>query len=197
MRERRSTTEWRVCCRIVAPQSVLQANIEGQCLPSVRREFANASVQERLRCEILRRRHLDEDQASIRVIKRVRNNGIQRPISPPSRQTPKLSTQMVLVICSHREPDWQPWSTNLQVTRAVEPNLSLMATKLLSPALVRTRCRCTLCHSDDTYREGHRQGHRSRFKRCCAEPDGSEKTPGRLGSGNNEEDQRQPGGILV
>ena len=57
-----------------------------------------------------------------------------------------------------------------------------MATKLLSPAIVRrTRCRCTLCHSDDTSREGHRQGHRSKFKRYCAEPDGSEKTPGKTG----------------
>ena len=80
---------------------------------------------------------------------------------------------------SHREPDWQPWSTNLQVTQTVEPNLSQMATEQLSPAIVRrTRCHCTLCHSDDTFREGHCQGHHSRFKRCCAEPDGSEKTPG-------------------
>ena len=86
------------------------------------------------------------------------------------------------MIGSHREPEGQPWSTNLQVTRTVEPNLSQMATEPLSPAIVRrTRCRCTLCHSDDTSREGHCQGHRSRFKRCCAESDGSEKTPGKTG----------------
>ena len=63
------------------PKAYSSANIEGQCVPSVRHEFANASVQERLHCEILLRRHLDEDQPSIRVIKRVRNNEDQRPTS--------------------------------------------------------------------------------------------------------------------
>ena len=82
----------------------------------------------------------------------------------------------------------RPWSTNLQVTQTIKPNLSHMATELLSPAIVRrTRCRCTLRHSDDTSREGHCQGRRGRFKRCCAAPDGYEKTLGTTG-------QRKRGG---
>ena len=48
----------------------------------------------------------------------------------------------------------------------------------------------------DTSRERHRQGHRSRFKRCCAEPDGSERTPGETGQwkrgGRSKTTRRNP-----
>ena len=91
----------------------------------------------------------------------------------------------------------RPWSTNLQVTQTIEPNLSHMATELLSPAIIRrTRCRCTLCYSDDTSREGHSQGRRGSFKRCCAEPGGSEKTLGTTGQwkrgGGSKTTRRNP-----